>query len=126
MKPHTLIRLIAIALLVFIAHGCDQRGDVLNLIELNAKVSEGRLQWYYRGSDKEYHYIALVTGVPVPAPFSSEKRAYYRVKRPTLDQLLSKTLTVINQRSNNEAEWVKFTSRPSRTGHISIDDWHTE
>ncbi len=117
-----MVMVLSIVLMV----GCTHRGDVLSVIELDAKVSEGRLQWYYRGSDEAYHYLAFVSRVPVPAPFASERCEFFRVPRPALHELLAQVMTGIDLGSTDSENWVKLMSRPAPNGRISLGDWHGE
>lgn len=126
MSRSVALRLIAASWFMLIACGCAQGGRVVSMNELEVQVSQGRLGWYYRGSDEEYHYLAVVTGIPVPRPLPSERREYYRVKKPDLDSILSGSEMPINHKSRQTEEWKRLKDRRGAVGLAPLENWQVE
>jgi len=88
-------------LFVILFVSCADSGRLVSRNALDNRVALGRPDWYYRGSDNKYHYIAWVMSVS----FFPERRQYYKVERPELDDLLVPHIFRFNLDDKNSKNW---------------------
>ena len=119
----TLLLVIVLMLVAIFISGCANSGRSVSAETLDSKASLGRLHWFYRGSDSEYHYVALVVGVP--SFIGSERREHYKLARPDLDEIFMPHVFPFDLQEENIDKWKHITSKPIDS-ILTIKGWSVD